>query len=410
MPAVLPDQSGAGICSGRIAHFHLFKGKADEMKKHTGIFWLILAGIALGIATGCHTARKTQASGQRNEFGVDSIRRIMKRVADWQMDSIRHKGWRHPERDWTNGALYAGLLAFARTDPDSSSDYAWLRKIGERYDWKLTQGKARYFADNYCVGQLYCRMSEIYRDPAMVRDLKLLADTLIARPHTESLAWKNNIGLREWAWCDALFMGPPSLAMLAHVTGERKYFDLVDSLWWKTTDYLYDPQEHLYFRDGSFLHKTEKNGKKMFWSRGNGWVMGGMVRVMENMPPDYPDRARWVKLYRDMASRIASLQQPDGTWHSSLLDPEDYPIKETSGTTFYCYALAWGINHGLLDRKQFAPAARKAWQALAGCVHPNGMLGYVQRIGGAPDKVSDRDTEVYAVGAFLLAGSEMMKL
>jgi len=128
------------------------------------------------------------------------------------------------------------------------------------------------------------------------------------------------------------------------------------------------------------------------------------------MPPDYPDRARWVKLYRDMASRIASLQQPDGTWHSSLLDPEDYPIKETSGTTFYCYALAWGINHGLLYRKQFAPVARKAWQALAGCVHPDGMLGYVQRIGGAPDKVSDRDTEVYAVGAFLLAGSEMMKL
>jgi rhamnogalacturonyl hydrolase YesR len=205
-------------------------------------------------------------------------------------------------------------------------------------------------------------------------------------------------------------MGPPSLAMLAHVTGEQKYLDLVDSLWWKTTDYLYDPEEHLYFRDGSFLHKKEKNGKKIFWSRGNGWVMGGLVRILQNMPIDYPDRSRWIKLYKDMAARIASLQQPDGTWHASLLDPADYPSKETSGTTFYCYALAWGINHGILKKKKYSPVVWKAWKALVDCLHPNGMLGYVQYIGGAPGKVSYDDTEVYAVGAFLLAGSGIFKM
>lgn len=391
-----------------IARDHINHNRKKRIMKNTCIAWL-LAGI-LSIAAGCHTTRQGQVSGRSQEQQTDSIHRIMKRVADWQIDSIRHKGWRHPERDWTNGALYAGMLAFASTDADCARYYDWMRQIGDKFDWKLTEGRARYFADNYCVGQMYCRMSEIYHDPSMVSDLKLLADTLIARPHTESLAWKNNIGLREWAWCDALFMGPPSLAMLYTATGERKYFDLVDSLWWNTTDYLYDPSERLYFRDGSFLNKTEANGQKMFWSRGNGWVMGGMVRVIENMPDHYPDRERWVKLYRDMATRIASLQQPDGTWHSSLLDPAAYPIKETSGTTFFCYALAWGINHGLLDRKEFTPVVRKAWAGLVSCVHPDGMLGYVQRIGGAPGKVSAEDTEVYAVGAFLLAGREMLKL
>lgn len=375
------------------------------------LFILCAAGAALVCAAcGCHTSSRMSTARKSRMVTADSIQRLMKRVADWQIDSIRNRGWRHPERDWTNGALYAGMLRFAATDQDSMRYYGWMREIGDKFGWKLQQGRARYFADNYCVGQMYCGMSEIFHDPSMVSDLALLADSLIARPHTESLEWKNNINLREWAWCDALFMGPPSLAMLAHVTGQRKYMDLVDSLWWKTSAYLYDPAEHLYFRDGSFLDKKEKNGKKMFWARGNGWVVGGLVRVLENMPPDYPDRGRWLSLYKDMMARIAGLQQPDGSWHASLLDPASYPIPETSGTTFYCYAIAWGIHHGLLDAKKYSPVAWKAWQALTKCVFPNGMLGYVQRIGGAPGKVSPEDTEVYAVGAFLLAGSEMMQL
>lgn len=359
----------------------------------------------------CSTTRVSHATREVSKtFTSDSIHTLMKKAADWQIDSIRHKGWRHRERDWTNGALYAGLMAFAPLDQDSAYYYSFMKEVGDQFDWQIVKGKARYFADNYCVGQMYCGMYAIYHDPKMIADLKQLADTLIARPHTESLAWKNHIHLREWAWCDALFMGPPSLAMLARVTGDQKYLDLVDRLWWKTTDYLYDPESHLYFRDERFFNKKEKNGKKVFWSRGNGWVMGGLVRVLENMPKDYHDRDRWIKLYRDMAAKIASLQQPDGTWHSSLLDPVNYPSKETSGTTFYCYALAWGINHGLLKRKQYAPVVWKAWKALADCLHPDGMLGYVQRVAGSPGKVSYNDTEVYAVGAFLLAGSEVIKM
>lgn len=339
----------------------------------------------------------------------DSVLQLMKTVADWQIDSIQKNGWRHHELDWTNGALYAGLLKFAAL-ADNDRYYQFMKtNVGEKYDWQLNHTKNRYHADYYCVGQLYCRFYEMYHDPKMIKDLRDLADTLAARPHTESLEWKNNIGQREWAWCDALFMGPPTLAMLAKVTDNQAYLDLCNKLWWKTTDYLYDEDEHLYFRDGSFLDKKEKNGKKVFWSRGNGWVMGGLVRVLEYMPNNYPDRKKWEQLYKDMASKIASLQQADGTWRASLLDPESYPAKETSGTGFYTYALAWGINRGLLDKKTYEPVVWKGWRALAEAIHPGGKLGYAQQIGAAPGHVSYDDTEVYAVGAFLLAGSELVK-
>lgn len=381
------------------------------MKKYFSICIMALMFIALSTLTFSCKTPKSSAGGSVHTAGRSPVQvfNMMKKVADWQLDSIRDKGWRHRERDWTNGALFSGLLEFAQLANDSTY-YHFMKSVGEKYHWEIVQGKDRYFADNYCVGQMYCRMYEIYHQPEMIADLEKLADTLFARPHTESLEWENAIHLREWAWCDGLFMGPPSLTMLAKVTGEKKYMDLVDKLWWKTTDYLYDSTEHLYYRDSRYFNKREKNGKKVFWSRGNGWVIGGLVKVLENMPKDYPDRQKWIGLYKDMAAKIASLQQDDGTWHASLLDPESYPVKETSGTGFFCYALAWGIHHHLLDAKKYAPVVWKAWDALVSCVHPNGMLGYAQPIGADPQNVNYDDTEVYAVGAFLLSGSELLRI
>src|SRR5260370_19040914 len=111
-----------------------------------------------------------------------------------------------------------------------------------------------------------------------------------------------------------------------------------------------------------------------------------------------------------MAKAVLAAQQGDGLWHSSLLDPQSYPVKETSGSGFYAYALAWGVNQGLLDSAKFKPAIRKAWTALAGCVDTDGKLTHVQPIGSDPKKFADDSTEVYGVGAFLLAGSEFYRL
>lgn len=45
----------------------------------------------------------------------------------------------------------------------------------------------------------------------------------------------------------------------------------------------------------------------------------------------------------------------------------------------------------------------------AECVHPDGKLGYVQNIGDKPVGAAYESTNVYGVGAFLLAGSEYLK-
>lgn len=340
---------------------------------------------------------------------VRNIYRHLQSAVDWQLREIRDSGWRHPLRDWTNGALYAGMMHFGVL-AEQPGCLKFLCQAGASVDWTLIAAPQRYMADNYCVGQTWAQLYEIYRQPRMIRDLERLADTLLARPHLETLSWGHRNFLREWSWCDALFMGPPSLALLYQATGRKAYLDLTDRLWWRSTDFLYDSTEQLYYRDSRYFHQREPNGARVFWSRGNGWVLAGLTRVIDVLPEDYPDRARYLSLYRAMARRIASLQQPDGTWHASLLDPADFPVKETSGTGFFCYALAWGIRHGYLDAARYIPVVWKAWHALVACQHPDGRLGYVQPIGAAPDAVSSRDTEVYGVGAFLMAGSQLMLL
>ena len=173
----------------------------------------------------------------------------------------------------------------------------------------------------------------------------------------------------------------------------------------------------MFARDINYLWKgketdlKEQNGKKIFWSRGNGWVMGGLVRLLAELPEDYPERPFYEEVLQKMAKKIVSIQQEDGFWRASLLDPTSYPGGEASGTGFYCYALAWGINSGLLDKATYLPAVNKAWVALYGTVQKSGKVGWVQPIGHDPRKNFGPDSwEVYGTGAFLLAGSEMVKL
>lgn len=70
----------------------------------------------------------------------------------------------------------------------------------------------------------------------------------------------------------------------------------------------------------------------------------------------------------------------------------------------------FALNNGVLDYDKYYPVVSKAWKALSGAVLPSGKLGWTQAIGADPRKTTYEATEVYAVGAFLLSGREMIKL
>ena len=216
-------------------------------------------------------------------FTPSYVLKIMQRAADWQLNDWTTKGFKRAKWDWTNAAAYTGIMELAKLSADSSY-MNFLVNIGDSLNWNT--GPRRFHADDYCIAQTYANLYRIYKDEKMITPFRHLADSIVTQPHVEALEWKNRIAEREWAWCDALFMGPTALAYLSSATGEQKYLDIATRLWWKTTDYLYDKDEHLYFRDQTFFDKKEKNGQKVFWSRGNGWVLAGLVEYWKICLPN----------------------------------------------------------------------------------------------------------------------------
>ncbi|MDF7800991.1 glycoside hydrolase family 88 protein [Pontiellaceae bacterium B1224] len=385
--------------------------------------------ISVLLASGILAGAGNYAMASTKAPSPESVKAITKKVADWQIETFddhidyralptSRKSFREtkPYHDltWHMGALYVGMDQW-RTIADTPDYTEFLMEIGERNDWELYERP--YHADDHTVGQFYLSLYEEFKDPAMLKPVQKQFDWILANPKTGSIEfcgykkpYTSDCHYR-WGWCDALFMAPPVWARLAKVTGESKYLDFMDQEYHTTYDVLWDKEECLFFRDTRYFTRTEENGEKVFWSRGNGWVFGGLALMIPDLPENWEGRAFYVDLFKTMAGSLKKLQREDGTWSMGLLGGTDgYPIKETSGTSFFTFGLAWGINTGLLDRATYEPVVFKAWDALTECVTDEGLLGFVQPVGAAPgDSFADK-SEVYGVGAFLAAGTEVYKL
>ncbi|GAB3844155.1 glycoside hydrolase family 88 protein [Hymenobacter terrigena] len=316
-----------------------------------------------------------------------------------------------PSHIWTRGVYYEGLMALYQTDKQKRYyDYAvdW----GTKHQWGIRKGITDRNADDHCAGQTYIDLYQIDPKPERLHDIKASIDLMVQSPKID-----------DWNWIDALQMAMPVYAKLGAMTKDTAYYEKMYRIYnYSKTQHgghgLYNPEDKLWWRDKDFVPPyKEPNGEDCYWSRGNGWVVAAMVRVLDIMPKDAPHRAEYEQMYLAMMQALPTLQRTDGYWNVSLHDPTHFGGKELSGTALFVYGMAWGLNHGLLDKQKYEPIIAKAWQAMATeCVTPDGSLAYVQGTGkepkdGQPVSYTSRpDFEDYGLGCFLLAGSEVYKL
>ena len=342
-----------------------------------------------------------------------SVKETMTQVADWQISHFDTDS-RAGDLDWTCGALYIGMYQWAELSEqlDGTPKYFdFLRLIGDRNKWACA--RRIYHADDICVGQTWLKMGDKFQNENMKKPTIERAN-YVETHHSDAtliLDYRKSHTLDRWSWCDALFMAPPVYLQLYNETGEQRYLDFMKSEYRATYDLLYDKSEQMFYRDYRYVGKKEKNGSKVFWGRGNGWVIAGLANMLKVYPKSDAEGYKYFKdLFVEMAGRLAELQQPDGYWHASLLDPASYPSPETSSTGFITYGLAYGVNAGLLPKAKYTPVVMKGWDALCRAVESDGKLGWVQPVGADPQKVTRDNTAVYGPGAFLSAGCEIYKM
>jgi unsaturated rhamnogalacturonyl hydrolase len=361
-------------------------------------------------------------ANSQNIFEKENIKQIMDKVNTYQLNNP----WKEYDDNWIRGTYYAGVMAcYLATD-----DEAYLKQseaLCESLKWTLPTLPPEHGASG--VNLLTCgqTMLECY----MVKKKKYKIENIIS--HLEMADVKNPVANpREWyfeggrRYVDGLFTGPPTLAMLYKVTKDDKYLEWMETCFWDVYGKLYDTDINLFYRDKRFFpenveaRKNDPNwegnnqvtaaGKKVIWSRGNGWAIAGIARILQYLPKDHASYPRYVEVLQNMAQALKECQSEEGFWYPNLADPEYVKLKETSGTSFFLYGLAYGVNNGFLDKDEFTPVIKKGWKSVCDEISDEGKVQWGQRVGDRPVNLSKDDSHEYVSGTFLLAASEVYKM
>lgn len=363
----------------------------------------LLTGLILAITSSAQNTTKQEvmeAARSVNDY-------FMAKYADPTAPTFVRKV--RPSSLWTRAVYYEGLMALYEIDKNAVY-IEYTDKWANFHKWTPRNGTSTTDADDQCCSQVYLERFAMTDDSAMFY------------PTRENLQKQMQTKIGWWTWIDAIQMAMPVYAQMYAITGDRAYiehgmkmyrwirnecggglFNLKDGLWWRDADYV-PPYK-------------EKDGKDCYWSRGNGWVLAAYVRVMNQLQPKDKIYKEVKKDFLMMCEGLSKCQREDGFWNVSLVSPETYGGKETTGTALFLYGISWGLRKGYLKEKIYRPIADKAWQAIAkDAIHKDGFLGYVQGTGKDPsagqpvtyNKIPD--FEDYGIGCFLLGAAEYYKL
>src|SRR5436190_1974391 len=210
-------------------------------------------------------------------------------------------------------------------------------------------------------------------------------------------------------WADDLYMSVPYLARMGKLTGETKYFDFAIKQVEQFNKYIYDATTGLYFH--TYFNDENMNGVAR-WGRCNGWVALAQVELINNLPANHPKRPELIKLLLRQVVGFSRYQDTSGMWHQLLDKTESY--LESSVTAMYVYTVAKAVNEGWIN-KRFITIAQRGWDALAKKVSPDGQIPDICIGTSVEEDISyyfNRPKELndtHGLGAFLMAGAEMIK-
>lgn len=328
---------------------------------------------------------------------------LIEKINDYYIDNEKPE---NGDAGWVYGTYFIGCMAA----------YRLLKK--EKYlecaiNWATKNNwKSREFVyeknPRYCIPKYYNNTDNTICTEVYVNLLNIKPDCGTVEYVLNDM--KNAVEDKDdnhWKWADLIYMGLPMMNMLGTLLKDERYFEKAYKLYNYAKDVrrLYDYEEQMWFRDEAFLPETllSENGKKIFWGRGNGWVLGGVARALDFLTKESKYYAEYSDMVSKMAESIVKWQQPDGMWRSNILEPDFFDTPETSSTVLISYGIAKGMEHGILDKDTYMQYVRKAFYAVCDiCINEEGRLGYVQGVALKPGPVEEKNTQGYAVAAFTL--------
>lgn len=341
------------------------------------------------------------------ELTREAILSAMRRTTEFQMGSLWNVAavdTKSPDRSWVRGVFFAGMIPayLATGDP-------YYRDLAEKLTEKTKAQPGPHALggpDDLAICQTYLDLYFLSPDHALIQPTIDVADKTLSL---------SNLRNPSMSFVDQFFMSASVWGGLSRATEEPQYAEYGRKMWQVLRKKYFVEEVGLVVRDGTWMPQSnglrlcEQNGQPIIWGRGMGWVFGGMAKFMNSLSAE--DRLEFKADYQRMAEALLQGQHSDGLWGVSILDPETFPLGESSATALISYGYLWGVRNGLLDQETYLPPAKKAVRALVALIEENGKLGYVQPgAESARIPVWRSYNKEYATGGFLLACAELLQI
>lgn len=306
----------------------------------------------------------------------------------------------YPDSTWFNAIFIKGLIDTYRLTHDVKYlNYAtgWAK----HNNWSIPTNAPNY--DGPEASQEFIDLYEL--DPAHPA-----LDIANAQAYvTKQTARVEKGTVSDLSYVDAVRLGALSaFARLGALNHNATEIDAMAKMFAYTESHIYDKKASLWWRDSRWV------GTTVHWSRGNGWIVMALTDTIAALPAGDSHRAHYISLLQAMSTKLKATQQSGGYWTADVDHPASYPSSEETGTSFFTYGIARGIQMGYLDKTTYLPVVQKAWNWLSTkSLHSNGLVGYVQGPSSHPSQfqpISSSATYNYGVGGFLMAGAEVARL
>lgn len=329
---------------------------------------------------------------------ADEIKALMEKVNDYWIAKNPEPG----NCDWERAAYFLGnMAAYEILKKPEYLDYAVRWAEVNNWNFYNNQDHCTTNADTLSCGETYMDLMEKYGVEGRIDHIK------------KTMEWTaQDLKNDYWWWVDTIYMVLHFYNRMGLYFNDERLVDKAYRLYInsKKERRCYDEEEKLWFRDENFLPEVARtaSGKKVFWSRGNGWVFAGIARTLEILPENHRYYGEYRRMYQGMADALRKCQCADGLWRTSLLDPEEFDMPESSGTALNVLGLLIGIRLGILS-EDYIDCAWKGFEALTQiAVDENGRIGWVQVVASKPGTVEKESTNDYAVGTYLLICRELI--
>ena len=200
---------------------------------------------------------------------------------------------------------------------------------------------------------------------------KTVRDGFINYPRNSDGGFWHGNWAKHQMWVDGVFMGQMFLARYGKVIGDSSYaFDEVTKQMALIISHCLKPSGLLLHgwdesKEASWANKNTGLASEV-WSEGLGWFAVLIADVFDYLPKDNPNYNNLLSTLRNLCEGLKNVQDAKTGMWCQVVDKQNVPDNwnETSGTGMFLYLIKKSIEKGYIDKKEFDPVVKKAYEGI----------------------------------------------